>query len=125
MGWTIFAAIAGFVVTGMAYQAIGAARDRRRFGAPGAFGSIGPHRLHYRCDGAGTPAVILEAGIAASSITWSRVQPVIARETRVCSYDRAGLSWSEPASHDRSTAALVSELRTLMKSAAIPPPYVL
>ena len=125
MGWTVFVAIAGLVVTGTLYQAIGAARDRRKFGAPGAFGSVGRHRLHYRCDGAGTPAVILEAGIAASSITWSRVQPVIARETRACSYDRAGLSWSEPASGDRSTDALVSELRALVKSADIPPPYVL
>ena len=69
------------------------------------------HRLHYRCDGDGTPAVILEAGIAASSLTWSRVQPAIARETRVCSYDRAGLAWSEAASSARSMAALVSELR--------------
>ena len=125
MGWTVLVAIAGLVAAGMLYQAIGAARDRRKFGAPGAFGSVGRHRLHYRCDGEGTPAVILEAGIAASSLTWSRVQPVIARETRVCSYDRAGLSWSEPASSDRSTAALVSELRALVKSADIPPPYVL
>ena len=125
MGWTVLVAVAGLVVAGVLYQAIGAARDRRRFGAPGAFASVGSHRLHYRCDGAGTPAVILEAGIAASSLTWSRVQPVIARETRVCSYDRAGLAWSEPASSARSTAALVSELRALVTGADIPPPYVL
>jgi pimeloyl-ACP methyl ester carboxylesterase len=117
--------IAALVLAGMLYQAIGAARDRRRFGAPGAFESVGRHRLHYRCDGAGTPAVILEAGIAASSLTWSRVQPVIARETRVCSYDRAGFSWSEAASNDRSIDALVSELRLLMDNAGISPPYVL
>src|SRR5688572_6402587 len=124
MGWTVLAVIAGLIASGMLYQAIGAARDRRRFGAPGAFEPVGGHRLHYRCDGAGAPAVILEAGIAASCLTWSRVQPVIARETRVCSYDRAGLSWSEPASSARSTAALVSELRALVKGADIPPPYV-
>ena len=125
MGWTVLVTVAGLVVAGALYQAIGAARDRRTFGAPGAFVSVGNHRLHYRCDGAGTPAVILEAGIAASSITWSRVQPVVARETRVCSYDRAGLSWSEPASNARSTAALVSELRALVAGADIAPPYVL
>jgi pimeloyl-ACP methyl ester carboxylesterase len=125
MGWVVFAAIACLVVAGMLYQAIGTARDRRRFAAPGVLGDVGRHRLHYRCDGAGSPAVILEAGIAASSLTWSRVQPVIARETRVCSYDRAGLSWSEPASSTRSMAALVSELRALLKGAGISPPYVL
>ena len=126
MRWTVLLIpLAGFVLAGVLYQAIGAARDRRRFGAPGAFESVGRHRLHYRCDGAGTPAVILEAGIAASSLTWSRVQPMIARETRVCSYDRAGLAWSEPASSTRSMAALVSELGALLKSAGVPPPYVL
>jgi pimeloyl-ACP methyl ester carboxylesterase len=125
MGGTVLVAISGLVVAGLLYEAIGAARDRRRFAPPGAFASVAAHRLHYRCDGAGSPAVLLEAGIAASSLTWSRVQPVIARETRVCSYDRAGLSWSDPAPSGRSMAALVSELRALLTSAGIPPPYVL
>jgi pimeloyl-ACP methyl ester carboxylesterase len=126
MSWTgILSAVAGLIASGMLYQAIGAARDRRRFGAPGAFESVGRHRLHYRCDGFGTPAVILEAGIAASSLTWSRVQPVVACDTRVCSYDRAGLSWSDPASSGRSTAEFVGELRALLEGAGIPPPYVL
>jgi pimeloyl-ACP methyl ester carboxylesterase len=86
---------------------------------------VGRHRLHVRCEGAGTPAVILEAGIAASSLTWSRLQPAIARATRVCSYDRAGLAWSESASSPRSIATLVSELHLLLARAAVPPPYVL
>src|SRR5688500_4909080 len=126
MGWTVLlVVVAPLALAGAVYQAIGAARDRRRFTAPGALASVGAHRLHYRCEGAGTPAVILEAGIAASSLTWSRVQPVLARETRVCSYDRAGLSWSEPASSARSIAALVSELRAVLRSAHVPAPYVL
>ena len=126
MGWTILLAIvAGLVLAGLLYQAISAARDRRRFAAPGALGPVGRHRLHYRCEGTGTPAVILEAGIAASSLTWSRVQPIIARSTRVCSYDRAGLAWSEATSSTRSMATLVSELRLLVEHAGVPPPYVL
>ena len=126
MGWTILLTLlAGLVLTGVLYQAVGAARDRRRFTPPGTLAPVGDHRLHYRCDGNGTPAVILEAGIAASSLTWSRVQPAIARDTRVCSYDRAGLAWSEGASSARSMDALVSEMRMLFKSAGIPPPYVL
>jgi pimeloyl-ACP methyl ester carboxylesterase len=126
MGWAVLLTIvAGLVLAGVTYQAVGAARDRRRFTAPGALASVGAHRLHYRCQGTGTPAVILEAGIAASSLTWSRVQPIIARETRVCSYDRAGLSWSEPASGTRSIDTLVSELRALCKAAGVAPPYVL
>jgi pimeloyl-ACP methyl ester carboxylesterase len=126
MEWTVFCAIvAGVLLAGVLYQAIGAMRDRRRFAAPGALGPVGPHQLHYRCEGTGSPAVILEAGIAASSITWSRVQPIIAKSTRVCSYDRAGLAWSEGTSTARSMATLVSELRLLLQHAGVAPPYVL
>ena len=126
MSWTVLLVIvAGLVLAGMLYQAIGAARDRRRFRPPGALAPVGRHRLHYRCEGTGTPAVILDAGIGASSLTWSRVQPAIAKATRVCSYDRAGLAWSEAASSARSIDALVSELRLLLERVGVPPPYVL
>ena len=69
--------------------------------------------------------MVLEAGIAASSLTWSRVQPRIAQFSRVCSYDRAGLAWSESASTPRSMSALIEELRTLLDRTGEPPPYVL
>lgn len=26
-------------------------------------------------------------------LTWAQVQPTLARSTRVCTYDRAGLGW--------------------------------
>ena len=83
---------------------------------PGALAPVGPHRLHYRCDGVGTPAVVLEAGIAASSLSWSRLQPLLARSTRVCSYDRAGLAWSDATSSPRSITALVDELRRMLSA---------
>jgi pimeloyl-ACP methyl ester carboxylesterase len=125
MTWTVLLSAAALIGGGMLYQILGAASDRRRFAAPGALGPVGRHRLHYRCDGTGTPAVVLEAGIAASSLTWSRVQPVLARSTCVCSYDRAGLAWSEAASTPRSISALVSELRRLVEHSGVQPPYVL
>jgi pimeloyl-ACP methyl ester carboxylesterase len=126
MAWTLLLAIpAGIAVAGLVYQGIGTARDRRRFGAPGALTSVGGHRLHYRCEGTGSPSVILEAGIAASSLTWSRVHGAIAGETRVCSYDRAGLAWSEVARTRRSIDALVRELRVMLAAGEVPPPYVL
>ena len=126
MGWVIvLSAAASAALAGVLYQAVGSARDRRRYGAPGELGQVRGHKLHYRCDGSGSPTVVLEAGIAASSLTWSRVQPLIARFARVCSYDRAGLAWSEPPSTPRTMPALVSELRTLLERSGEPPPYVL
>jgi pimeloyl-ACP methyl ester carboxylesterase len=126
MPWTLLLLAAAVLIgAGMLYQAWGAARDRRRFAPPGALGPVGLHRLHYRCEGVGTPAVVLEAGIAASSLSWSRLQPLLARSTRVCSYDRAGLAWSDATSSPRSIDALVDELRRMLERAGIPPPYVL
>jgi pimeloyl-ACP methyl ester carboxylesterase len=127
MGWfsllSVFFGILG--LAGVVSQAIGAARDRRTFAAPGNFARVGHHCLHYRCEGSGAPAVVLEAGIAASSLSWTRVQPEVAQFTRACSYDRAGLAWSETAAAPRTLTALVSELRSLLRQAGIPPPYVL
>ena len=118
-------AITGLVAAGLIYQAIGAARDRKRLPPPGVLASVGGHRLHYRCSGAGSPAVVFEAGIAASSLTWSRMQPIVAQWTATFSYDRAGLAWSERASIPRTLPVLVAELRQLLTSAGVPPPYVL
>ena len=92
---------------------------------PGTLAPVGPHRLHYRCEGEGAPGVIFDAGIAASSLSWTRVQPQVARFTRTCSYDRAGLAWSDPGATPRSMPTLVDELHRLIRHAAIPAPYVL
>ncbi|RPI55187.1 MAG: alpha/beta hydrolase [Acidobacteria bacterium] len=93
--------------------------------APGALAPVGRHRLHYRCDGDGMPGVVLDAGIAASSLSWARVQPEVARFTRVCSYDRAGLAWSDLSTTPRSISTLVDELRQVIDHAGIAAPYVL
>jgi pimeloyl-ACP methyl ester carboxylesterase len=127
MGWlTVVAAIAGaLILAGIVYQWIGSVRCRRVFAAPGMLVDIGGRRLHCRCEGEGAPPVVLEAGIAASSLSWSIVQPAIAPFTRTCSYDRAGLAWSDPGTRTRSLASFAGELRLLLERVGIPPPYVL
>ncbi len=92
---------------------------------PGSLVPVGGHRLHYRCEGEGTPGVVMDAGIAASSLSWARVRPEVARFTRACSYDRAGLAWSEAATTPRSLPTLVRELHTVIHHAGLPAPYVL
>jgi len=77
---------------------------------PGALVDVGGHRLHLLCHGTGAPAVLLEAGVAASSVSWTLVQPAIARFTRVCAYDRAGLGWSDTASSARTFARVCDDL---------------
>jgi pimeloyl-ACP methyl ester carboxylesterase len=69
--------------------------------------------------------VIFDAGIAASSLTWSRVQPDVARFARACSYDRAGLAWSEASTTPRLMPTLVDELHQVIQQAHLPAPFVL
>jgi pimeloyl-ACP methyl ester carboxylesterase len=62
--------------------------------------------------------VLLESGIAASSISWAAVQPAVAQFTRVCTYDRAGLAWSDVPSCPRRFDRIVDELATVLSRVA-------
>jgi hypothetical protein len=98
------------VLAGLIFQAIGSARDARRFPPPGRLVNIGGHRLHIYCMGEGTPAVVMDSGFPASSLSWTFVQPAVARFTHACSYDRAGLGWSDAGPMPRSSRQIVEEL---------------
>jgi len=93
--------------------------------APGQLVDVGGYKLHINCTGQGSPTVILEAGWADSSATWTYVQPEVAKTTRVCSYDRAGYGWSDPSSNPRTANWRVEELHTLLVNADVRGPYVL
>jgi len=92
---------------------------------PGRLVDVGGFRLHLVCEGEGSPTVVLDAGSADAWLTWFKVQPALAKVTRVCSYDRAGIGYSDPGPQPRSRRRIVEELRTLLHRAGIPPPYVL
>jgi len=114
------------VLAGVVYQTIGTASDARRFPPPGRMVDLGGFRLHVEEAGGGEgPVVVLEAGIAASSLSWSLVQPEVAKFVRVIRYDRAGLAWSDLARGPRTAEYLAGELRALLEKAQIPGPYVL
>src|SRR5215468_11490953 len=86
---------------------------------------IGGRKLHTKCEGKRTPTVILVAGGGAFSIDWALVQPKVAQETRVCSYDRAGLAWSDPGPSDEPVEQSISDLHLLLRNAAEKGPYLL
>ncbi|MEO5823610.1 MAG: alpha/beta hydrolase [Vicinamibacteraceae bacterium] len=86
----------------------------RRVPPPGELIDAGGHRLHVCSRGEGAPPVLLEAGVAASSLSWARVQPALAAFTRVCAYDRAGLAWSDAASSPRTFARILDDLAAVV-----------
>jgi pimeloyl-ACP methyl ester carboxylesterase len=73
----------------------------------------------------GVPTVVFESGIYSGSADWGFIQPEIAKGGRTCSYDRAGLGWSEPSRNPRDTASMARELHRLLETAGEKGPYVL
>lgn len=86
---------------------------------------VGGYHLHIDCVGKGQPTVILEAGAGMDSSVWTAVQPYVAMNIRVCSYDRAGEGQSDAGPRPRTSRRIVQELHTLLHRAGIDSPYVL
>lgn len=82
-------------------------------------------RLNLFCMGNGNATVLFEAGGSDWSVVWARVQPLVARDARACSYDRAGLGYSDPADGLRSPIELVEDLHALIHKAGLRGPLVL
>ncbi|HKE88432.1 MAG TPA: alpha/beta hydrolase [Vicinamibacterales bacterium] len=118
-------AVLGLLALGLAYQWSGQRRDRRFFPPPGQLVDVGGYRVHVNCSGEGGPVVLLEAGIAASSLSWAVVQPQIAAFARVCAYDRAGLAWSDAPSQPRTLDRIVDELAAVLAHVGGRGPFVL
>lgn len=92
---------------------------------PGRLIDIDGRRLHLYCTGTGSPTVILMAGGGAFSIDWGLVQPKVSQHTRVCSYDPAGLAWSDPGPADETVEQTISDLHVLLKNSGEKSPYLL
>ena len=97
----------------------------RRIDPPGQLIDVGGYRLHLFCSGQGSPAIVLDAALGGSSVSWSLVQPEISRLSRVCSYDRAGFGWSDAGPLPRTAGRIAGELRTLLERAGVDPPFLL
>lgn len=113
------------LLLGAAYESRQARLDVQRCPPPGRLVAVDGFRLHLDCAGSGRPPVILDAGLGDSSRVWSGLQPEIAARLRVCSYDRAGLGWSEPGPRPRTYRQAALELHTLLERAGETPPFIL
>jgi pimeloyl-ACP methyl ester carboxylesterase len=119
------------LVSGLVYQAIATEIDKRNYPPPGQLVDVGGYKMHIYCIGentGGRPTVVFETGlggVGSTSSAWSVVQPEIAKTTRACAYDRAGLGWSDPGPRPRDAKQIASELHTLLQNSHTPGPYVL
>ena len=121
----LLGALALLLLVGALYQMVGTFRDLRRLPPPGRLLEVNRRRLHIQVTGDGTPAVVFESGMGASSLSWTQVQPQVARFSRAVSYDRSGHGWSDPAPGPRTAQHLAEDLHALLDTAGVPGPYVL
>jgi pimeloyl-ACP methyl ester carboxylesterase len=99
---------------------------RAQFPPAGRMVSIGTHDIHLNCVGTGSPTVVFESDLDQyGSLSWVPVQEGIGQVTRACSYDRAGILWSEPGPLPRDGETIASELHAVLDSAGEEGPYVL
>ena len=129
--WTmrIFVVLGAFLIvaalSGATYQWRATRKDLAATPPPGRLIDIGGYRLHLWCTGDGAPAVILDTGLGGSSADWGFVQPDVARFTRVCSYDRAGMGYSDAGPSPRTARRIANELAELLARSGIAGPVVL
>jgi pimeloyl-ACP methyl ester carboxylesterase len=110
---------------GGGHETVREGMDARAYPAPGRLIDVGGHRLHLNCTGSGSPTVVLEPGAGNMSSTLGWITPAVARDTRVCVYDRAGRGWSEPADAAQDSLQIATDLHTLLQRGQVPGPYVL
>lgn len=125
--WLLYPVIAmvALASVGGGYETVRAAADANAYPMPGQLIDVGGHRLHLNCTGSGSPTVVLEAGGGEMSSNMGWIAPAVARDTRVCVYDRAGRGWSEPAATAQDGTRIATDLHTLLQRGQVPGPYVL
>jgi len=122
--------LAGLVVVlplaGVIYQFVTTKIDEYRYPARGEMVDVGDYSLHLYCTGeGGAPTVVMDSGLGGTVLDWQLVQPEVAKFMRVCTYDRAGMGWSDPGAQPRTSQQIVKELHTLLGNAGVQGPYVL
>ena len=117
--------LAGLTVGGATYETIAAGAHLATLPASGRLIDVGGHRLYLQCEGTGGPTIVMDAGLGGSSLDWLLVRAELVQSVRVCTFDRAGMGWSEPGPLPRSPSRNADELHRLLHAGGIQGPYVL
>lgn len=113
------------VAASAAYNAWAFHHARAVAGVAGKLYNVDGRNMHLNCTGQGSPTIVLEDGLGNNWTIWAKVQPVLAQNTQVCSYDRAGFGWSDPRPGVRDSNAIATELHALLTQAGITGPIIL
>lgn len=108
------------------WEQAGRRDDAAEFPPIGQMIEVDGYLMHLHCSGSGSPTVLLESPLDTwGAEVWTKVQPDLSSTTRVCSYDKPGIRWSEHRPEPRDAAHIVEELHSLLQAAGEPAPYVM
>ncbi|MFK3737368.1 alpha/beta fold hydrolase [Massilia sp. TN1-12] len=99
--------------------------DSAAFAKPGQLVDIGGRKINLHCSGSGPVTVVFDAASGEAGWNWHRVQPEVARQARACTFDRAGIGFSDAAKRPNTSENAVADLHEALRVAGIKPPYVL
>ena len=119
LGIALAALLLVVLVGGGTYQWVATNNDLTRYPPPGELIDVKGRRMHIHCQGTGTPTVVVEQGLGGLSMAWQEIHHRIAELTRVCSYDRAGMGYSEPIGHPTRAPEVAERLHLLLQDAGI------
>ena len=121
----VLAVFAAVIVAALSYEALAEKKDSARYPPPGKLVDVGGYRLHLLCKGTSSgPVIVMVAGGGTPAVASYPMQDRIAEFARVCSYDRAGLGWSDAAPKPLTFDDQAADLQTMLRRADIPAPYV-
>lgn len=93
----------------------------------GKLHDVGGFSLYLDCKGEsqGQPTLIVESGAGTPAITYYWIQEALSADLKVCTYDRAGLGFSESSDTSRDADTVSHQLHALLQAADIQPPYLM
>jgi pimeloyl-ACP methyl ester carboxylesterase len=116
----------GLIAYLLIQEAIARNKYHAEYPSPGQMISLGTHTIHLYCVGTGSPTVVFESDLDQYGVlSWFSVQGEIGKFTRACSYDRAGIMWSEPGPRPRDGETIAAELKSVLENAGEAGPYIL
>jgi pimeloyl-ACP methyl ester carboxylesterase len=107
------------------FQVAEASSTDAAFARPQQRVDIGGRKLNLYCSGAGATTVVFDSPSGDGGWNWFKVQPEVAKHTRACVYDRAGLGFSDPAPRPNTSENAVEDLHKALGAAGVKPPYLL
>jgi pimeloyl-ACP methyl ester carboxylesterase len=118
--------VLGVTAFGTVYEFNARRQAHEQYPPRGQLVDIGGRKMHLDCRGEGSPTVVLESGLDTNgSLSWDKVQDELAGLTRTCSYDRAGVMWSDPKTTPQDADAVAQDLHATLNAAGITGPLVL